>query len=171
VKKITPILAVLVAAGLAGCQSVCVKGPPPATTLDELGTQFVAAVAVGNIEALNQMYITPDEFKATFSGSDLDTLHASLQEAFNASLKKALPELQGSQFLRMNMKYCPEPVPARPGMDFGPVVFKVETLATDNIRVIVKVGGEEREIKLDSLVKVGDSWRLLSPDVELLASR
>ena len=144
--------------------------PPPTTTLDELGRQFVAAVAMGNIETLDQLYITSDEFEATFLGDDLDALHASLQEKFRASLKKALPRLQGAQFSRMNMEYCPEPIPARPGMDFGPLVFKTERLITDNTRVIVHVGGEEREIKVDSLVKVGDSWRLLSPDVKLLGS-
>ncbi|MFC1735007.1 hypothetical protein ACFL1X_02755, partial [Candidatus Hydrogenedentota bacterium] len=144
---------------------------PPATTIDELGAQFVAAVAMGDMAGLDRMYITPEEFKATFSGNDLDTLYASLQKAFHASLEKALPELQGAQFLRMNMKFCPEPISARPGTDFGSAVFKIKTLATDNIRAVVNVDGEEREIKLDSLVKVGDSWRLLSPDVELLAFR
>ena len=160
------ITTVFVVMAFTGCQN---DRPQElqTTSLDEFGKEFVKAVAVGDIDGIDRMYITPKEFRTTFSGKDLDTLYESSHETFYASLTKTLPSLKGVQFVRMNMEYCPEPISTRPGMNFGVADFRGETLATDNIRVIVKVGEEEREIKLDALIKVGARWRLLSP-IELL---
>ena len=61
------------------------------------------------------------------------------------------------------MEFCPEPVPVKAGMEFGSgIKFGVDTLATDNIRVIASVDGIEREIKLDALVKVENNRRLFT---------
>lgn len=160
------IITIFVVVAFMGCQNYRPQ-EPQTMTLDELGKQFVKAAAVGDIDAIERMYITRKEFRMTFSGEGLDTLYDSLHEEFHTSLTKTVPRLEGAQFVRMNMKYCPEPISTRPGMNFGAATFRGETLATDNIRVIVKVGEEEREIKLDAQVKVGARWRLLSP-IELL---
>ena len=146
--------------------------PRPATlsveTLDELGKRFVESASSQNGEAIMKLFITQDELKATVTGANIDATYLSIKQAFEASLQEILPSLGGSKFEKMNMDFCPEPVPVKAGMDFGSgISFAVDTLATDNIRVIADVAGDKREIKLDALIKVGNNWRLFSP-IEVL---
>ena len=137
-------------------------------SLDELGKRFIESASNENGEAIQKLFITQDELKATLTGANIDATYSAIKEAFEASVQKILPSLKGSKFIKMNMKFCPKPIPVKPGMSFGSgITFGVDTLATDNIRVIVDVGGVEREIKLDALIKVGNNWRLFSP-IEIL---
>ena len=163
------IITVFVVVAFIGCQDYGAQ-EPQTITLDELGKQFVKAAAVGDIDGIERMYITREEFRTTFSGEGLDALYELFHKEFYSSLTKTVPSLKGAQFVRMNMEFCPELISTQPGMNFGAVTFRGKTLATDNIRVIVKVGEEEREIKLDAQVKVEERWRLLSP-IELLPAR
>jgi len=163
------------AVSLAGCQS-STEAPPEggvvsaASTVEELGRDFVTAAGAGDSERIQDMYITRDEFAATFRGRDLHTVYESVRGQFESSLGRVLPELTGARFVRMNLQFCPEPITVEPGTNFGVAEFAVATLATDNIRVIAAVDGAEQEVKLDALVKVGETWRLLSP-VRLVSKR
>ena len=146
--------------------------PTPPTqnvdSLDELGKRFIESASNENGEAIQKLFITQDELKATLTGANIDATYSSIKEAFEASLQEILPSLKGSKFVKMNMEFCPEPVPVKAGMSFGSgITFGVDTLATDNIRVIANVAGVEREIKLDALIKVDNNWRLFSP-IEIL---
>lgn len=160
---------------LLGCQN-STDAPPQGgaertvSTLEELGRQFVTAAAAGDSEKILEMFITRDEFGSTFRGSDLDAPYESLHQQFQNSLGNVLPELTGAQFVKMNLQFCPEPISVEPGTNFGLAKFAVATLSTDNIRVIADVNGEEREVKLDALVKIGEAWCLLSP-VSLVSKR
>ena len=160
-----------VAVSLAGCQSSTEAAPQggavsTASTVEELGRHFVTAAAAGDSERIQDMYITRDEFAATFRGTDLHTLYESIRGQFENSLGRVLPELTGARFVRMNVHL----LTVEPGTNFGLVEFAVATLATDNIRVIADVDGAEQEVKLDALVNVGETWRLLSP-VSLVPKR
>jgi hypothetical protein len=137
-------------------------------SLDELGKQFVENASHENSEAIKKLFITQEELKATLTGTDIDATYLSMKEAFDASIESILPRLKGAEFVKMNMKFCPEPVPVKAGMNFGSgIKFSVGTQVTDNIRVIASIDGAEREIKLDALVKVDNNWRLFSP-IEIL---
>ena len=137
-------------------------------SLDELGKQFIKGASSQSDEDIKKLFITQEELKATLTGNDIDATYLSLKKDFDTSIQNTLPSLDGAEFIKMNMEFCPEPVPVKAGMEFGSgIKFAVDTLATDNIRVIASVAGVEREIKLDALIKVGDNWRLFSP-VEIL---
>ena len=69
------------------------------------------------------------------------------------------------------MEFCPEPVVAPKGKRVGPLTLRKATQAFDNARVIINVAGEEREIKLDELIMVNGSWRLMDPRAELLPQK
>jgi len=152
------------AVSLAGCQS-STEAPPEGGVVSA-----ASAAGAGDSERIQDMYITRDEFAATFRGRDLHTVYESVRGQFESSLGRVLPELTGARFVRMNLQFCPEPITVEPGTNFGVAEFAVATLATDNIRVIAAVDGAEQEVKLDALVKVGETWRLLSP-VRLVSKR
>ena len=143
-------------------------GPVICPTPQDLGQQFVVGLNSGRPLEVERLYVSRADLESTFAGEGLGELHAEMLKGFRAAVTKLTTALEGAKYVRMNMEYCPEPIAAKEGTDFGRASFKRDTQALDNIRVIVNVGGEEREIKLDALVKVGDSWRLTSPDVKLL---
>ena len=160
--KLTSICSIVCLLGLFGCNN---KAPKATSTLslEELGEQFVAAANAGDLSAIDSLYTTQEEFAATFSGDGVDTRYETIRTAFDTSISQILPSLKGAKYVRMNMEFCPEPIQTEPGMDFGTVAFKISTLATDNMHVIASITGKTYDIKLDSLIKVGDKWRLLSP--------
>jgi len=160
--KLTSICSIVCLLGLFGCNN---KAPKAISTLslDELGEKFIVAANAGDLSAINSLYITQEEFIATFSGDGIDTLYQTIRPAFDTSISQILPSLKGAKYARMNMHFCPEPIQTEPGMDFGGAAFKISTLATDNMHVIANITGKTYDIKLDALVKVGDTWRLLSP--------
>jgi hypothetical protein len=137
-------------------------------SLDELGRLFVQSASNEHGEAIAKLFITQEEFEATLTGENIDATYMSIKQAFEASIKEILPSLKGATFIKMNMKFCPEPIPVKAGMGFGSgITFGVDTLATDNIRVVANIAGVEREIKLDALIMVDKNWRLFSP-IEIL---
>ena len=174
--KLRPILAVTLSIMfLCGCkedkpqeQEIPKPSAQNVESLDELGKLFVESAGNEDGEAILKLFITQDESKATLIGENLDATYISIKQAFEASIQEILPSLTGATFIKMNMKFCPEPIPVKAGMGFGSgITFGVDTLATDNIRVVANVAGVEREIKLDALIKVGNNWRLFSP-IEIL---
>jgi len=146
-------------------------GPVICPTPQDMGRQFVAGLSSGGPSDVERLYVSRADLESTFAGEGLEKLHAGMMKRFRDSVTQLTTALAGAKYVRMNMEYCPEPIAAKEGTDFGHASFKRDTQALDNIRVIVNAGGEEREIKLDALVKVGDSWRLISPDVKLLPRR
>jgi hypothetical protein len=168
-RSITLSLVTIGLLSLAGCKTGGVATRSAATP-DDLGRQVITQLAGGEAEPLTALFISADEFNATFRDPS-PKMYARLRTTFAASVAKLTPELRGAQFVRMNMKYCPEPIPVTAGTDFGGIVFSTDTSALDNIRVIAQVSGQERELKLDTMVKTGGGWKLLSPDVELLPKR
>jgi len=167
-KRICPSLAILMSVAVVGCHTGTVGRSPSYATPDDVGRQFVAGMSSGRIEAVEKVYIPLSEFEATFAGQGLPEVHETLVVEFRKSLGKMMRELKGATFVGMNMENCPEPILAPAGATFGLLTFERSTPALDNIRVFVEVAGTRKEIKLDALVKVGDSWRLVSPDIALL---
>lgn len=158
-----------------GCQSLTPDDPKQgavtkASTPEELGKQFVAAAATGDMRRIGKLYVTREEFRATFEGQDLDSSYDLIYGKFEAAVADVLPHLANAEFVRMNLEYCPEPLRTEPGMNFGFLKCAVSTLVTDNIRVVATVQGEEQEVKLDAVIQVGEEWRLLSP-VSLVSRR
>jgi len=160
--KLTSICSIVCLLGLFGCNN---KAPEETSilSLEELGEQFIVAAHTGDLSAIDRLYTTQEEFAATFSGDGIDELYRTIRTAFDTSISQILPSLKDAKYVRMNMEFCPEPVQTEPGMDFGGAAFKISTLATDNMHVIANITGKTYDIKLDSLIKVGDKWRLLSP--------
>ena len=120
--KLRPILAVTLSIiSLCGCKKdkPQEKETPKSSTrqvmsLDELGKQFVENASNGNSEAIQKLFITQDELKATLTGANIDATYLSIKEAFEASIQEIIPGLRGAIFVRMNMEFCPEPVPVNP---------------------------------------------------------
>jgi len=104
---------------------------------------------------------------ATFSGNDLGNAYDKIFADVPKRLKKLAKETRGAKFEKMDLSMSPI-AQTKPGMNFGFASFSVETEATDNARVIAKQEDRLLTIKLDAMVKVGTSWRLLSPDFKLL---
>ena len=174
--KLVPILAVTLSIiFLCGCKKDKPQEqetPKPSVQnvefLDEFGRLFVENASNENGEAILKLFITQGELKATLTGENIDATYISIKQAFEASIQEILPSLKGATFIKMNMEFCPEPVPVKAGMGFGSgITFGVDILATDNIRVVANIAGVEREIKLDALIKVENNWRLFSP-IEIL---
>jgi len=47
------------------------------------------------------------------------------------------------------------------GKKFGPVQAKEETTCLDNVHAVIMAGGAKWDLKLDEMLKVGDSWCLI----------
>lgn len=117
----------------------------------------------GDIENAKLSFVTLREFKEVFAGPNVDAFHGQVQQAFLESLEANKDSLQGVEFIEMDMHFCPEPIPVKKGMRIGSMTAKQDTFITDNIGVFVTINGEKRSLKLDSMVKVGDRWLLMSP--------
>ena len=148
---------------IIGCQSNHKSNVGNLATWDDLGRSFVYSINSADQEKVDALYISKEEFAATFATDELDNLYKTIKNEFSKSTQVLFKELSDIQFVRMNTKFCPEAIVTKPGMNFGIASFIVETQAADNIRVIVLEDGMEREIKLDALVKIDNEWRLLSP--------
>jgi hypothetical protein len=154
--------------GLAGCKIGGIATPSTATP-EEVGKRVITHLAAGETESLAALFISTDEFKATFGNLELEHFaHSELKRDFMARVKERIPQFHSAQFVRMNMKHCPQPIRAKAGTDFGGGAFKVDTFVLDNVRVIAKVDGRERELRLDAMVKTDDGWKIISPDLDLL---
>jgi hypothetical protein len=160
--KLTSICSVLCLLVFLGCNNEAPK-EASALSLEELGEQFIVAANAGDLTAIDSLYTTQEEFAATFSGDGIDALYQTIRTAFDTSISQILPNLKEAKYVRMNMDFCPEPIQTEPGMDFGAAAFKISTLATDHMHVIADINGQTYDVKLDSLIKLGDTWRLLSP--------
>jgi hypothetical protein len=141
---------------------------PAEMTVEDLGRAFVAAIAEGNRAALKALYITPEEFRTVFAGENVEQAYTSISQAFDASLEQPLAELRNAKYRALDWHFAKEPRETQPGHPFGPLQTQVPVVATDNLRVSITTAGVKRSVKLDTVIKVGTQWRLLSP-VTLLA--
>ncbi len=146
----------------------CQQTPTPAgnlssatTTPEELSRQFVRSLSEGDIEGAQRYFISRQEFASLFAAPDIDRSYDEFAERFNQSLAGLMADMQGAEFARMDMSMAGEPAPVPPGKEFGPVTTKEEALLLDNVHAVVIIEGDERDLKLDELCKVGDSWRLV----------
>ena len=167
-KNMTLSLVVIGLLGLAGCKTGGVAIRSTATP-EDVGKQVIAHLAAGEAESLAAMFISTEEFHAMFGTLELEHFtHSELKRDFMARVKERIPQFHSAQFVRMNMKHCPQPILAKAGTDFGGDAFKVDTFVLDNVRVIAEVDGRERELRLDAMVKTDDGWKIISPDLDLL---
>lgn len=148
---------------LVGCQQTPtpVSIVSPTTTPEELSRQFVKSISEGDLEGAQRLFISRQEFASQFSAPDVDRSYDELAERFNQSITGLKTDMQGAEFIRMNMSMAGEPLLAPPGKEFGPVTTKENALLLDNVHAVVLIDGVERDLKLDELYKVGDSWRLM----------
>lgn len=170
--RIVPVAATALFLMLS-CRSdeTCEPGQSSATgqpvSVEELGVEFVEAASVGKQEAVQELFMSREEFQSIFTGENLDETYRMLSAGFLDSVGKVVAQIEGAKYVRMDMENCPEPILARKGTGFGSgIAFGEDTLAFDNIGIVVDTGGRKRNISLDAIVKVGGRWRLLSP-VEL----
>jgi len=149
---------------LVGCQQtptpVSIVSPTTATP-EEVSRQFVKSISEGDLEGAQRLFISRQEFASQFSAPDIDRSYDELAERFNQSLTGLKTDMQGAEFARMNMSMAGEPVSVPPGKEFGPVTTRENALLLDNVHAVVLIDGDERDLKLDELCKVGDSWRLI----------
>jgi len=136
-------------------------------TPEAIGRAFVAAVAEKRLDDAKELFITKKELLATFSGNDLGNVYEKVYADVPKRLKLLAEEINGAKYEKMDLSMSPI-AQTNPGMNFGFASFSVETEATDNARVVAKLEDRLLTIKLDAMVKVGASWKLLSPDFKLL---
>lgn len=117
----------------------------------------------GDIENAKLSFVTRREFKKVFDGPNVDLFYGQVQQAFLESLEVNKDSLLGVEFIEMDLNFCPEPIPVKKGMRIGSMTAKQDIFITDNIGAFVTINGERRSLKLDSMVKVGDRWLLMSP--------
>ncbi len=149
---------------VVGCQhnlATDVVSSPMAATPEEVARQFVRAISEGELEKVRCLFISHREFASVFSAPDLDNHYEQFAKRFSDSLGILEPEMQGAKLVRMNMSFALEPTLVKSGKFFGPLKTKVDILALDNVHAVVLLGDLERDLKLDELFRVGDSWRLI----------
>lgn len=122
---------------------------------------MVEAMRDGDTSKAERLFISRNEFASIFSDPDINTRYDQLAQRFRDSLETLKSEMKDSEFVRMNMNHSGPPGSMAPGKQFGPVRVKAHALAFDNVHAVVLVNGAERDLKLDELLKVGDSWRLI----------
>ena len=132
-----------------------------------IGRAFVEAVAEKRLDDAKKLFITKKELLATFSGNDLGNFYDKVYADVPKKLKLLAEETNGAKYEKMDLSMSPI-AQTKPGMNFGFASFSIETEATDNARVVAKQEDRLLTIKLDAMVKVGPSWKLLSPDFKLL---
>jgi hypothetical protein len=142
----------------------------PATlykTPEAIGRAFVTAVTEKRFDDATKLFITKKEFLATFAGDDLSKVYDHMFTDLRKRLKKLSGTIRGAKYSKMDLSMSPI-AKTKPGMDFGSARFIIATEATDNTRVVVRIENHLRSVKLDAMVKVGGTWKLISPDFELL---
>ena len=87
--------------------------------------------------------------------------YARLAKRFKDSLKGLRPQMRGAKYVRMDTRFRLKPSSKEAGQRLGPLRLTRKTFAFDNVRAVVLIDGVERRLKLDELIKIGDSWRLL----------
>ena len=160
---------VLLSLTIAGCHYMpwaAGARRPAVPTYEDAGRMFVEAMRAGDLDTAKSLFISREEFESIFSGLDLTAFYDRLWNGFVESIETVQPEMRGARFIRMDMSNAIEPIPVQPGHDFGPVLVTTEVLMLDNVHVMISAAGRSMDLKLDAMVKVGDSWRLLNP-VEL----
>ncbi len=136
-------------------------------TPEAIGRAFVTAVTEKRSDDAAKLFITKKEFLATFAGDDLSKMYDHMFADLRKRLKKLSGTIQGATYSNMDLHMSPI-AKTKPGMNFGCGRFIIITEATDNTRVVVKIENRLRSVKLDAMVKVGDTWKLISPDFKLL---
>ncbi|MFP6583610.1 MAG: hypothetical protein VCD00_13790 [Candidatus Hydrogenedentota bacterium] len=149
---------------LVGCQhgvatgrmSQAVTGTPEALT-----RQFVDAMDTGDRGAVHHLFISYDELASLFESADFNGTYDAMEERFNASLGGLHSKMQGAQFVRMDMSFAGDPILIGQGEEFGPLTLRADTLILDNVHAVLLIDGVEKDLKLDEMIRVNGSWRLL----------
>lgn len=144
---------------LVVCLTVVGCRQEPGKTPEDVAHQFVQAMGDGKLDEAERLFISRQEFVSLFSDPNLDDYYDQLAKRFKDSLNTLRPQMRGCEFVRINLAV--EPSPLEPGRRFGPVRVRAKTLAFDNVHAVVLINGVERDLKLDELIKVDDSWRLV----------
>lgn len=142
--------------------------------IEDLARQFVQAASQGDTQAIQRLFITKEEYKTIFSANDIDSVYTALENDFQKALAELLPMIPNAEFVRMNTYgqtflpiepgFVTDSCGSRPGQPDNQLEIISPLILTGNdVGVIVSVFGQELQIKLDSLIKVGDNWRLANP--------
>jgi uncharacterized protein (TIGR03067 family) len=133
-------------------------------TPEDLARQFVVAISDGDLEGAKGFYLTRDEFNQAFQSDDPSKTYDELEQAIISWLTNAAPQLQGAQFVQMlNMPASRKPDLLPKGKTLGPMSAKIGLLAYDNVHAVVRVGNSYLDLKLDEIMQINGSLRLLSP--------
>ena len=127
----------------------------------DLAAEFVEAVSKGGLATAEPLFISEREFVSLFSAPNAEQLYGNVALRFTSSLKELDSSMKGARFVRLDMSYAGEPVHLKAGQRHGPFQLKADTVVIDNVHAVVAIGGTERDLKLDEILKVGKSWRLL----------
>lgn len=134
---------------------------PAPKSPEELARVFVTALSTGDVETAWRLYPTREEVLKTFAAPEARQMYDSHFPALEQGLEAVAKQLRGAAFVRWNPKYSGEPTTLEPGKMFGPVKLAVSVQMLDNTHVIVRLGEQERDLKLDEMIRIDGAWRLL----------
>lgn len=146
----------------AGCSRPEPKVFTPASP-QAVGETAVMALSVGDSIGIDKLFMSQEEFDATFSGANNTTdIYNKLKQDYLASAESLAPQMRGARFVGIDWSQSGGQTVLEEGRSFGPLLFRHPTTGINNVGVIVDVGGQQREIKLDVMFMTANGWRLMS---------
>ena len=129
-----------------------------AISAEEATAEAVAALATRNVERFRRLLLTPGELQSL--GLDkartkaLATKLAKAEDDFNALLDRPSGVAAEAKWLQMGGAR-PGTVPAEPN---GP---RRDLRVYENVFAVVQMGGKSGQVRIGTLIQVGDVWRLI----------
>jgi len=183
--------AVFVAAGLAlaGCDNrssttttpappAVTKAPPtnpPAATEAPAGTNtlpadadtmlrdLAASLGSGNADAVKAVFISRATYESLFKGENLGDYHASMKQLFDKSVDDNIKGLAGATYVKTQMVSSAKAGNLPAGTTLHERELAADILELHDVTLVVKNGGQEKAVTLESVLKTPEGWRLISP--------
>jgi len=146
----------------AGASSSRSESADPDLSYEDLARQTVEALGSGDIEKVESLFVSKEDFLSLVSGENGSTLYEARYKSFVDTLPALASRAKGMLFVEIDMDNTSKPRMITPEMTAKqPTPLLKSILTVGTVYVTTTIDGTQHNLSIGEMVKIGDSWRLI----------